>query len=119
MKNKITKLNLFVKGLLINLFMIFVWIFALPRFVEGFVFELLSYFLIIYTVIILIISLKIDTFTEKTIFSYSSFSILIGFSMFLLIISFNNESFVLFLILILAPITISSISKLINKVFKK
>lgn len=118
MKNKFTKFNPFVRGLLINLFMIFIWIFILPRFVEGFVFELLSYFLIIYVIIILILSLKIDTFIEKTIFSYSSFSILIVFSIFLLVISFNNESFILFLIFILAPIVISSISKLVNKVFK-
>ena len=114
MKKKSSIPNLIIRGFLINILAVFIWIFILPGFVQGFVFELLSYFLGFYVIIIIIMSLKVEGFKDKIIFSYSSFSILIVFSIFLLTINFDNESLIIFPILLTMPIVISIISVLIN-----
>ena len=113
------RLRYWQKGIILNLFLIFIWIFFAPHFVTGFAFELLSQFIMAYFLIILIISLKIKKFKDKLIFSYSAFSLLIAFSIFLIFIEINRESITLFLLLITVPLFIGFVATLIVFIIRK
>lgn len=113
------RLKYWQKGMILNLSLILIWIFLGPRFVNGFAFELLSYFITAYFLIILIISLRIKKFKDKLIFSYSAFSLLIAFSIFLIFIEIDRETITLFLSLMGIPLFTGFVTTLIGLIIEK